>query len=97
VQLDSSGVSSCSIFGFGRRYIHWADVSRVTFDWQEESVGWGFDRINAFLGTRLTVVSRNGASIEHGVIHGQQGIFLDALKRYLPREMFDAGVYDWRP
>jgi hypothetical protein len=97
VLVDSSGVSSCGIFGLSRRYIPWGDVSRVTFDWQEESIGIGFDRIRAFLGTRLTVVSRNGVSVEHGVIHGHQGMFLDALKRYLPRQVFDTGVYDWHP
>jgi hypothetical protein len=49
------------------------------------------------MGTSVTVTSRDGANIQHGVVNRNQGLFLDALRRYLPPEVFDAGLYDWHP
>jgi len=49
------------------------------------------------MGTSLTVKSRDGVSIQHGVVNRKQGLFLDAIRRYLPAEAFDAGLYDWHP
>lgn len=98
VLVDSSGVSSCSVFGFRRRSILWGQTSRITSDWQEEGLNINFlTRIWTFMGTRITVNSRDGASIQHGVVNRKQPLFLDALRRYLPREVFDPGLYDWHP
>ncbi|HLW97945.1 MAG TPA: hypothetical protein VKR82_04815 [Candidatus Acidoferrales bacterium] len=94
---DCSGISSCSIFGLGLRTVPWAEVSRVSSDWQEEYIKWGFDRIWTFMGTSLTVTSRDGASIQHGLMNRRQGQFLDVLRRYVPRDAFDPGIYDWHP
>jgi hypothetical protein len=98
VVVDSSTVSSCSLFGFGRRSILWNDASRVSSDWEETRLAWNlFTVLWTFMGTSVTVTGRSGASVQHGVINRAQGLFLDALRRYLPREAFDAGLYDWRP
>lgn len=97
VLVDSSAVSSCSLFGFRRRSIPWGEVSRISSDWQEERLSWGFTMIWTFMGTSVTATSRDGASIQHGVIHRHQGLFLDELRRYLPRQAFDPGLYDWHP
>jgi hypothetical protein len=96
VLVDSSTVSSCSLFGFRRRQILWGQVSRITSDWQEERLMFNlFTPIWTFMGTSITVTSRDGASIQHGVVNQKQGLFLDALRRYLPPDDFDAGLYDW--
>ena len=96
--VDSSAVSSCSLFGFARRSIHWGEVSRITSDWQEQRLAFNlFTAIWTFMGTRVNVTSREGASIQHGVVNQKQGAFLDALRRYLPRDVFDSGLYDWHP
>lgn len=98
VLVDSSGVSSCSLFGFRRRSILWGQVSRITSDWQEERLTVNlFTPIWTFMGTSVTVTSRDGASIQHGLVNSKQGYFLDALRRYLPSEAFDPGLYDWHP
>ena len=97
VLVDSSGVASCSLFGLRRRSITWREVSRITSDWQEQRVWWGLTAIWTFMGTSLTVKSRDGVSIQHGVVNRKQGLFLDAIRRYLPAEAFDAGLYDWHP
>ena len=98
VIVDSSGVSSCSLFGVRRRQILWGQVSRITSEWQEERLLVNlFTPIWTFMGTSVTVTSRDGVSIEHGVINRQQGLFLDALRRYLPSDAFDPGLYDWHP
>jgi hypothetical protein len=98
VLVDSSAVSSCSLFGFRRRSFPWGEVSRVTSDWQEARLNWNlFTMIWTFMGTSITVTSRNGVSVEHGVVNRAQGLFLDALRRHLQREVFDAGLYDWHP
>jgi hypothetical protein len=98
VLVDSSGVSSCSLFGFRRRSILWGQVSRITSDWQEERLTVNlFTPIWTFMGTSVTVTSRDGLSIQHGVVNRKQGLFLDALRRYLPHEAFDPGIYDWHP
>jgi hypothetical protein len=98
VLVDSSGISSCSLFGFLRRSIRWSQMSRITSDWQEERLNINLlTPIWTFMGTRITVTSRDGISIQHGVVNRKQAIFLDALRRYLPREAFDPGLYDWHP
>jgi hypothetical protein len=97
VLVDSAGVSSCSLFGVGRRSIHWGEVSRISSDWQEERLTWGFSTIWTFMGAGITVKSRDGVSIQHGVINSRQGLFLDTLRRHLPRDAFDPGLYDWHP
>jgi hypothetical protein len=67
-------------------------------DWQEERLTFNlFTSIWTFMGTSVTVRSRDGVSIQHGVVNRKQGLFLDALRRYLPPETFDPGVYDWHP
>jgi hypothetical protein len=96
VLVDSSAVSSCSLFGLNRSPIYWGEVSRVASDWEEERLTFNlFTVIWTFMGTSVTVTSRNGPSIQHGVVNRKQGLFLDALRRYLPREAFDPGIYDW--
>jgi hypothetical protein len=98
VSVDSSGASSCSLFGFRRRSILWSQVSRIMSDWQEERLTFNlFTSIWTFMGTSVTVRSRDGVSIQHGVVNRKQGLFLDALRRYLPPETFDPGIYDWHP
>jgi hypothetical protein len=98
VLVDSSAISSCSFFGCRPRSIAWGQVSRITSDWEEERVSYNFvTTIWVFMGTSVTVTSRDGASIKHGVVNQKQGLFLDALRRYLPPEAFDAGLYDWHP
>jgi hypothetical protein len=97
VSVDSSGVASCSLFGFRRRSIIWGQVSRITSDWQEQRLWWGLTAIWTFMGTSVTVTSRDGVRIQHGVLNRKQGLFLDAIRRYLPPEAFDAGLYDWHP
>jgi hypothetical protein len=98
VLVDSLGVSSCSLFGFRRRQIIWGQVSRITCDWQEQRLTFNlFTTIWTFMGTSVTVTSRDDVSIQHGVVNRKQGLFLDALRRYLPREAFDPGLYDWHP
>jgi hypothetical protein len=98
VIVDSSGVSSCSLFGLRRRQILWRQVSRITSDWQEESLNVNLIvSIWTFMGTSVTVKSRDGVSIQHGVVNRKQGLFLDALRRYLAPESFEPGLYDWHP
>lgn len=98
VMVDSSGVSSCSLFGLRRRQILWSQVSRITSDWQEERLNVNLIvSIWTFMGTSVTVKGRDGVSIQHGVVNRRQGLFLDALRRYLPPEAFDPGLYDWHP
>ncbi len=46
------------------------------------------------MGTGVTVTSRDCANIKHGVVNQKQGLFLDALKRYLPPVVLVAGPYD---
>jgi hypothetical protein len=97
VLVDSSGVASCSLFGFRRRSIIWGQVSRITSDWQEQRLSWGLTAIWTFMGTSVTVTNRDGVRIQHGVVNQKQGLFLDAIRRYLPPEAFDPGLYDWHP
>lgn len=98
VRVDSSSVSSSSLFGFNRSAIHWGEVSRVTSDWQEEKLTYNlFTVIWTFMGTSINVASRYGPSIQHGVVNQRQGLFLDALRRNLPADVFDPGIYDWHP
>ncbi|HEV2288323.1 MAG TPA: hypothetical protein VGR81_05150 [Candidatus Acidoferrales bacterium] len=98
VLVDSSGISSCSLFGILRRSILWAQTSRIACDWQEENLNVNFfQTIWTFMGTRITVTSRDGIRIQHGVVNQKQGIFLDALRRHLSPEVFDPGLYDWHP
>jgi hypothetical protein len=96
--VDSSGVSSCSLFGFRRHSILWGQVSRITSDWEEERLAVNlFAIIWTFTGTIVTVTSRDGVSIKHSVANRKQGLFLDSLRRYLPAEAIDPGLYDWHP
>jgi len=98
VLVDSLAVSSCSLLGIRRRQIVWGQVSRITSDWEEQRLSINLvTAIWTFMGTSVTVTSRDGVSIQHGVLNRKQAVFLDALRRYLPRETFDVGLYDWRP
>jgi hypothetical protein len=92
VFADSLGVSSSGLFGLFRRSIPWAEVSRVTSDWQEEDV-----RFWTLTGYAINVIGRDGTVIQHGLVNKNQGRFLDALRRLIPRTAFDAGLYDWQP
>ena len=48
-------------------------------DWQEERLTVNlFTPIWTFMDTSVTVTSRDGASIQHGVVNSKQGYFLDA-------------------
>ena len=95
--VDSSAVSSCSLFGLLRRSIPWVEVIQVSSDWQEERLHWGFAAIWAFTGYSVTVRARDGSTVQHGVVNKDQARFLNALRRFVPREAFDAGLYDWHP
>jgi hypothetical protein len=97
VLVDSSAVSSCSLFGLLPRSISWVEASRVSSDWQEERLRWGLEVIWVFMGYSVTVTGRDGSRIQHGVVNWNQSRFLDALRRYVPRSAFDAGLYDWNP
>lgn len=90
--VDSSGVSSSGVFGLFRRAIPWTEVKQVSSDWQEEHF-----RFWTFTGYSVTVIGRDGSGIEHGLINTDQARFLNALRRFVPREAFDAGLYDWHP
>jgi hypothetical protein len=92
VLVDSFGVSSRSMFGLFRRAIPWAEVNRVGSDWQEEHF-----RFWTFTGYNVTVIGRDGSRIEHGLVNTDQARFLNALRRFVPRETFDAGLYEWHP
>ncbi|MGH2508132.1 MAG: hypothetical protein ACRDHZ_12115 [Ktedonobacteraceae bacterium] len=73
-------------------------MSRISSDWQEERLTINlFTPIWTFMGTSINVISRDGASIQHGVVNRHQGPFLDALRRNLPNQTFDPGLYDWHP
>jgi hypothetical protein len=70
----------------------------VASGWQEERLAFSlFTPIWTFMGTTVTVTSREGDSTQHGLVNRKQGLFLDALRRYLPSDAFDAGLYDWHP
>ena len=90
--IDSVGISSRSAFGLFRRSIPWFEVNQVRSDWQEERF-----RFWTFMGYSVTVIGRDGRRIEHGLVNTDQGRFLDDLRRFLPREAFDAGLYEWHP
>ena len=94
VLVDSLDVSSCSLFGLFRRSIPRAEVGRVSSDWQEVHF---FRLFWTFTGYSVTVTGRDGSRIEHGLVNTNQGRFLDALRRFVPREAFDAGLYEWHP
>jgi hypothetical protein len=90
--IDSSGISSCGAFGLFRRAIPWVEVDQVSSDWQEEDF-----RFWTFMGYGVTVMGRDGRRIEHGLFNADQARFLNALRRFVPREAFDAGLYEWHP
>jgi hypothetical protein len=87
VVLDTSGVFSVALFGTRRRFIPWSDVDRITSDWQETNLRWGL----------TSLLSRNGTRVDHTVFLRRQGRFLDDLRRYLPKEVFAPGIYEWHP
>jgi len=95
VFVDSEGISSCGLLGTRRRSIPWSEVSRISSDWQEEYMSRA--RLPAITGYSVTVTGRTGNKIEHSVLNTGQARFLDALRRYVPREVFDPGLYDWHP
>jgi hypothetical protein len=95
VFVDSEGISSCDLLGTRRRSIPWSEVSRISSDWQEEYMSRA--RLPAITGYSVTVTGRTGNKIEHSVLNTGQARFLDALRRYVPREVFDPGLYDWHP
>jgi len=98
VLVDSLAVSSCSLFGLRRRQILWGQVARITSDWQEERLTVNlFTPIWTFMGTSVTVTSRDGVRIQHGLVNQKQSSFLDSVRRYVPRDAFDPGLYDWHP
>ena len=61
-------------------------------DWQEAHF-----RFWTFTGYSVTVISRYGSRIEQGFVNQGQARFLSALRRFVPREAFDAGLYEWHP
>ncbi len=93
VRVDTSGISSCSTFGFRGRTIRWDEVKGINSDWEEVRTHYGF----TFMGTRIYVLSRTGSQIIHGIVQSRQARFLDELRTYLPREVFAAGLYEWHP
>jgi hypothetical protein len=93
VRVDTSGISSCSTFGFRERTIRWDEVKAINSDWEEVRTHYGF----RFMGTRIYVLSRTGSQIIHGIVQSRQARFLDELRNYLPREAFAAGLYEWHP
>lgn len=97
IVADSDELSSFGPFGIFRRTISWPDVSRVSSDWQEKRLTWGLDLIWQFTGYSVTVVGRDGSEIQYSVFNSGQGKFLDTLRRFVPREAFDAGLHDWHP
>lgn len=94
------GVSSCGIFGLFRRQIQWTEVSKVSYDWEEHSdsrlglLAW---LLGSGAGSRITVAGLSGRRIQHTIFNVRQPDFLDDLRRYLPRDAFAPGVYDWHP
>ena len=97
VLVDSAGVSSCGLFGLMTHSISWGEASQVSSDWQEERLRWGLDVFWTFTGYSVTVRGRDGSTFQHGIVNKNQGRFLNALRRFVPRESFDAGLYDWHP
>jgi hypothetical protein len=93
VMVDSSALSSCTLFGLRRGSIPWAEVYRISSDWQEQQLIWGL----ILMGYSVTVRGRNGSTVQNGVVNKDQGGFLNALRRFVPREAFDPGLYDWHP
>jgi hypothetical protein len=93
VRVDTSGISSCSTFGFRGRTIRWDEVNTINSDWEEARTHYGF----TFMGTRIYVLSRTGTQITHGIVQTHQARFLDDLRKYLPRQAFAAGLYEWHP
>lgn len=98
-----TGVSSCGIFGLFRRCISWTEVSNVSYDWEEHKPGlnplwWLLESgLGGQSGSRITVAGRNGRRIRHTIFNVRQSDFLEDLKRYLPRDVFAPGTYDWCP
>jgi hypothetical protein len=97
VLVDSACVSSCGLFGLMNHLIAWGDVSQVSSDWQEQKLRSGLDVLWTFTGYCVTVRGRDGSTIQHSIVNKDQGRFLNALRRFVPREAFDAGLYDWHP
>jgi hypothetical protein len=92
VCLENEGDSSCSTFGFRRRFVPCAEVYRVDSDW-EELRAHGF----RLLGTCIHVLSQRGTRITHGVAQKSQVEFLVSWRRYLARDFFAPGSHDWDP
>ena|ERR1700676_1166062 len=72
-------------------------------------LGWRLLRCTGIAGCSAGAVERLHWSAErpndwplwlyvlHGVVNQKQDLFLDALRRYLPPEALDPGLYDWHP
>jgi hypothetical protein len=97
VIVDSTGLSSVSLFGMRRRFIPWPEVATITSDWEEENLFWKLQAIWKLTGTRIIVLSRTDTHIEHTIFVRRQGQFLDDLRRYAPKQVFAPGIYDWHP
>lgn len=87
-----TGVSSCGVFGLIRRFIPWADVQEVSYDWEEPP-----DRLRVLFwvaGARISVSSRSGDRIKHTIWNSGQASFLNDLRAHVQRAAFDLGVYE---
>jgi hypothetical protein len=96
VLVDSSAISSCSLFGLLHRSIPWGEASRVSSE-PQEPLRWGLIAIWTSTGCSVTVSGRDGSTVQHGIVNKDQGGFLNALRRFVPRQAFDPGLYDWHP
>ena len=89
---NAAGLTSFGLYGFRRRFIEWNAVSIVTSDWQEGGGGifqW------FYRGYCVAVVGRDGTHVDHSVLQGRQGRFLDDLRAHLNKDVFAPGLYDW--
>lgn len=91
IVATSDGLVRYSLYGLRHVVMPWAQVARITSDWQEEKRSW-FTR-----GYRVSAIARTGTRVEHTFYQRKQGRFLDALRGHLSASAFDAGLYDWHP
>ncbi len=92
IVASSAGLASYGLYGFRKLFVPWAEVSRVSSDWQEERY-----RLWAFTGYSVAVTGRDGTRIEHNIYLRRQGAFLDDLRQHVPATKFDPGLFDWHP
>ena len=94
IVASSTGLASYGLYGFRKLFVPWAEVSRVSSDWQEER--W-FRAAFTFTGYSVAVTGRDGTRIEHSIYLRRQGRFLDDLRQHVPAAEFDPGLFDWHP